>query len=38
MKCQRCGIEMSLVKAGVWQCRNPKCLNYPKKEEKENGK
>lgn len=35
MKCQLCGIEMTRTTKEKWVCRNPKCINYPAKNKKE---
>ena len=34
MKCPKCGIEMTKKDANTWECRNPKCVSYPRGEKK----
>lgn len=34
MKCPVCGIEMTRKDENTWVCRNPRCTQHPKKEEK----
>lgn len=32
MKCPVCGIEMRKKNAEEWECRNPRCVRFPRPE------